>query len=67
MLSPILSRLHEIGGSHAQRDLFEQVYLHAWLRNEQNHQALQILEKRVAKSRYIPSMQSNNLSLLQAS
>ncbi len=67
LLSPILSRLHEIGGSHAQRDLFEQVYLHAWLRNEQNHQALQILEKRVAKSRYIPSMQLNNLSLLQAS
>lgn len=67
LLSPILSRLHEIGGSHAQRDLFEQVYLHAWLRNEQNHQALQILEKRVAKSRYIPSMQMNNLSLLQAS
>lgn len=26
---PILSRLHEIGGSHAQRMLFEQVYLHA--------------------------------------
>ena len=67
-LSPILSRLHEIGGSHAQRDLFEQVYLDAWLRNEQNYQAMQILEKRVAKSRYIPSMQwNNNLSLLQAS
>lgn len=63
LLSPILSRLHEIGGSHAQRDLFEQVYLDAWLRNEQNHQALQILEKRVAKSRYIASMQLNNIGL----
>ena len=68
LLSPILSRLHEIGGSHAQRDLFEQVYLDAWLRNEQNHQALQILEKRVAKSRYVPSMRlNNNTCLLQAS
>ena len=67
-LSPILSRLYEIGGSHAQRDLFEQVYLDAWLRNEQNHQALQILEKRVATHRYIASMQlNNNISLLQAS
>lgn len=57
LFSPILSQLHEIGGSHAQRDLFEQVYLDAWLRsNEQNHQALRILEKRVAKGRYIASM-----------
>jgi hypothetical protein len=65
--SPILSRLHEIGGSHAQRDLFEQVYLDAWLRNEQNHQALRILEKRVAKSRYIASMPLHHIGLLQAS
>lgn len=56
-LRPILSRLHEIGGSHAQRDLFEQVYLDAWLRAEQNHEALYILEKRVANHRFIPSFQ----------
>ena len=56
-LRPVLSRLHEIGGSHAQRDLFEQVYLDAWLRAEQNHEALRILEKRVADRRYIASMQ----------
>lgn len=30
-LGSTMSRLHEIGGSHAQRDLFEQVYLDAWL------------------------------------
>ncbi len=53
-LRPILSRLYQIGGSHAQRDLFEQVYLDAWLRAEQNNEALHLLEKRVAASRYIP-------------
>ena len=53
-LRPTLPRLHAISGSHAQRDLFEQVYLDAWLRAEQNHEALQLLEKRVAARRYIP-------------
>lgn len=56
-LRPVLSRLHEIGGSHAQRELFEQVYLDAWLRAELNHEALHLLEKRVATRRYIPSFQ----------
>lgn len=41
-LRPTLPRLHEIGGSHAQRDLFEQVYLDAWLRAEQNQEALKL-------------------------
>ena len=31
-IGPILARLYALGGSHAQRDLFEQVYLDAWLR-----------------------------------
>jgi len=53
-LRPILSRLYAIGGSHAQRDLFEQVYLDAWLRTEQNYEALQLLEKRIVAHRYIP-------------
>lgn len=51
-----LPRLHEIGGSHAQRDLFEQVYLDAWLRAQQNHEALRLLQKRQASRRYIPSL-----------
>jgi len=38
-------------------DLFEQVYLNAWLRAEQNNEALHLLEKRVAARRYIPSIQ----------
>lgn len=68
-LGSTLPRLYEIGGSHAQRDLFEQVYLDAWLRNEQNYAALRLLSKRVAARRYIPSIQRgvalnyNNLGL----
>lgn len=55
-LRPILPRLYQVGGSHAQRDLFEQVYLDAWLRFEQNYEALRLLEKRVAARRYVPSI-----------
>ncbi|MBW4575825.1 MAG: tetratricopeptide repeat protein [Aphanothece sp. CMT-3BRIN-NPC111] len=68
-LGPTLPHLYKIGGSHAQRDLFEQVYLDAWLRAEQNHTALHLLSKRVAASRYVPSIQrrlslsNNNLGL----
>ncbi|MBD1920128.1 tetratricopeptide repeat protein [Microcoleus sp. FACHB-831] len=57
-LRPTLPRLYEIGGSHAQRDLFEQVYLDAWLRAEQNYEALHILEKRIASRRTISSIPS---------
>ena len=53
-LGLILPRLQAIGGSHAQRDLFEQVYLDAWLRANHNQEAMNILEKRVASRRYIP-------------
>jgi tetratricopeptide (TPR) repeat protein len=56
-LGSTLSYLYAIGGSHAQRDLFEQVYLDAWLRAEQNRQALHLLKKRVAAHRYVPSIQ----------
>jgi hypothetical protein len=56
-LRPVLSRLYQIGGSHAQHDLFEQVYLEAWLRAEQNHQALHLLAHRVAARRYIPTIE----------
>lgn len=56
-LGSTLSYLYAIGGSHAQRDLFEQVYLDAWLRAEQNRQALHLLEKRFASRRYIPYLQ----------
>ncbi|AFZ19074.1 tetratricopeptide repeat protein [Allocoleopsis franciscana] len=57
-LGPILGRLHTIGGSHAQHDLFEQIYLDAWLRANQNHEAIKLLEKRFASRRYIPLLQN---------
>lgn len=53
-LRSILPRLYEIGGSHAQRELFEQVYLDSWLQAEQNHGALRLLEKAMAARRYLP-------------
>ncbi len=64
-LRPILPRLHAIGGSHAQRDLFEQVYLDAWLRAEQNNEALQLLEKRVAARRYVPLYETYGRDMLE--
>ncbi|MBD2434679.1 MULTISPECIES: hypothetical protein [Fischerella] len=44
-LELILPRLHQTGGSHAQRDLFEQVYLDALIRTSEYHKTLSILEK----------------------
>jgi tetratricopeptide (TPR) repeat protein len=45
-LKPILPKLQTIGGSHAQRDLFEQVYLNALLHAGQQQEASYLLEKR---------------------
>ncbi len=59
-LGSILPRLYTIGGSHAQRELFEQIYLDAWLHAQQNHEALKLLEKRFAARRYIPLRQSES-------
>jgi tetratricopeptide (TPR) repeat protein len=56
-LRPTLPRLSTIGGSHAQHDLFEQVYLDAWLRAEHNYEAFHLLQKRIATRRFVPSMQ----------
>ncbi|MEH2066623.1 MAG: tetratricopeptide repeat protein [Nostoc sp.] len=56
-LEPVLPELQSTGGSHAQRDLFEQVYLDALIRDRQYHKALNILEKRKAKRNNIPVIQ----------
>ncbi|WP_044559417.1 tetratricopeptide repeat protein [Azospirillum sp. B4] len=45
-LGPVLPRLVEIGGSHAQRDLFEQVVLDAYLKDRRWAPAQQMLELR---------------------
>lgn len=50
-------RLHEMGGSDAQRDLFEQIYLDCLIRIDENEQARQLLEKRAAARENISSTQ----------
>src|SRR6056297_493896 len=45
-LGPVLPRLTEIGGSHAQRDLFDQIWLDALIRTGRLGQAQRILEQR---------------------
>ena len=45
-LTKALPRLAETGGSHAQRDLFEQIYLDALIQAGHNSRAQQILEMR---------------------
>jgi tetratricopeptide (TPR) repeat protein len=47
-LGPALGRMLEIGGSHAQRDLFEQLYLDSLLRSGHRLAAQQLLERRRA-------------------
>jgi len=45
-LGPVLPRLSEIGGSHAQRDLFDQIWLDALIRTGRLGAAQRILEQR---------------------
>lgn len=45
-LEPLLNRLQRIGGSHAQRGLFWQIYLDALLRSGRQHQATLFIQKR---------------------
>ena len=56
-LEPVLPDLYSTGGSHAQRDLFEQIYLDALIRDRQYHKALNVLEKRNAARGNIPVIQ----------
>ncbi|MBX9256088.1 tetratricopeptide repeat protein [Desmonostoc muscorum CCALA 125] len=56
-LEPVLPELQSTGGSHAQRDLFEQIYLDALIRQRQYHKALNVLEKRQAARNNIPAIQ----------
>jgi tetratricopeptide (TPR) repeat protein len=57
LLELVLPRLHETGGSDAQRDLFEQIYLDCLIRTKEDNQARQLLEKRAAARDNIPSTQ----------
>ena len=46
-LATALPRLREIGGSHAQRDLFQQIYVDALLRSGQEVEAQHLLQQQV--------------------
>ena len=48
LLAPARARMQSIGGSHAQRDLFEQVWLHSLIRQNKMKEALELLNARVA-------------------
>lgn len=54
-LSPVLPRMHEIGGSHAQRDLFDQVLIDALLRCGRLAQAQRMLALRHAFNPRVPA------------
>ena len=46
LLGPALGRMLEIGGSHAQRDLFHQLYLDSLIKSGSDSAAQQLLEQR---------------------
>ncbi|MEH1947247.1 MAG: hypothetical protein V7K77_09845 [Nostoc sp.] len=54
---PVLPDLYSTGKSHAQRDLLEQIYLDALIRDRQYHKTLNVLEKRNASRGNIPVIQ----------
>ncbi|WP_336622346.1 hypothetical protein [Chlorogloeopsis sp. ULAP01] len=56
-LELVLPSLQQAGGSHAQRDLFEQAYLYALIRSQEYRKALGIIEKRHVKRSNIPIIQ----------
>ena len=47
-LIPAMARLQDIGGSHAQRDLFEQVRLDSLMKSGRYEEAVGLIEKRLA-------------------
>ncbi|HEY9641186.1 MAG TPA: tetratricopeptide repeat protein [Coleofasciculaceae cyanobacterium] len=61
-----LPRLHKIGGSHAQRDLFEQVYIDALIRLGNFQQAKRLWEKRAQARTSVPSLQRTLASSLES-
>ncbi len=55
-IAPIHHRIQELGGSHAQRDLFTQTYLDTLIQTDNLSQACELLEKRVEKRNNVPSL-----------
>jgi tetratricopeptide (TPR) repeat protein len=49
MLFPVRSEIWKVGGSHAQRDLFEQLLIDSTMRSRRNERAKQLLSERTAR------------------
>ncbi len=54
LLAPARSQLQRIGGSHAQRDLFEQVWIDSLLKAKRKSEAVELLEARLKFRRPVP-------------
>ena len=55
LLAPARSQLQLIGGSHAQRDLFEQVWIDSLLKAKRKSEAIELLQARLDFRRPVPS------------
>lgn len=63
-LGPVLPRMQAIGGSHAQRDLFDQIHLHALLKAERYSDAAPILSARLKARPKVPILHRQQAVLL---
>jgi len=54
-MAPVLERLHELGGSHAQRDVLEQLYFDACLKAQRGDDARALLDSIAARFPVPPS------------
>ena len=55
LMTPVLGRLHELGGSHAQRDVLEQLYFDACLKGRRGDEAKCLLDSIAARFPVPPS------------
>jgi tetratricopeptide (TPR) repeat protein len=54
-MAPVLDRLHELGGSHAQRDVLHQLYFDACLKSQRSAEARALLDSMAARFPVPPS------------
>lgn len=63
-LAPVLPDLHRLGGSHAQRDLFHQLHLHALIKAERHAEARPVIEARLRARPTVPVLHRQHAALL---